>query len=203
CADIPGATAPSFTPPVGDLGSTLRVKVVATNGVGSSAPVESAASAAIVESAPANQTLPTVTGTAQHGKILTADHGTWSGNPTSCSYQWRRCNPGDPSSCADIAGATGSSYTVVAGDVGYALEVRVTATNAGGDSVPADSALTAAVLPAAPANQTLPTVTGTAQQGKILTADHGTWSGNPTSYRYQWRRWNPGCPSSVPVHPSA
>jgi hypothetical protein len=53
---------------------------VATNGSGSSAPVESAATAAIVEAPPANQTLPTITGTSKERELLTADPGTWSGH---------------------------------------------------------------------------------------------------------------------------
>jgi hypothetical protein len=158
---------------------------VATNGTGSSAPVESAASAAIVEAPPANETQPAIDGAPHQGALLTADHGTWSGNPTGYSYQWRRCNPGNPS-CSDIAGATDSTYTVVANDVGDALEVRVTATNAGGDSDPADSALTSTVPPGPPVNQTPPSFSGFPQVGERLVADPGEWSNNPTSYAYQW-----------------
>jgi hypothetical protein len=40
----------------------------------------------------------------------------------------------------------------------------------------------------APENTTAPAVTGTAKVGSTLTADHGTWSGAPTAYTYQWQR---------------
>jgi outer membrane protein assembly factor BamB len=188
CVDIGGATGASFRPTADDIGSTLRVRVVAGNGHGSSAPVESAASAVVIEAAPVNLTLPTISGTAQENETLTASPGTWTGDPTGYAYQWRRCDSGPPLYCSDIAGATDSSYDVVAADVGHQLEVRVTATNAGGDSDPADSAPTDPVLPAPPVNESLPTVYGTPQEGQNLWADPGQWSGNPTSYSYQWFR---------------
>lgn len=45
---------------------------------------------------------------------------------------------------------------------------------------------------AAPTNTTQPAITGTPAQGQTLTATQGTWSGDPTSYVYQWVR----CPPS-------
>jgi hypothetical protein len=36
-------------------------------------------------------------------------------------------------------------------------------------------------------------VTGTAEQGSLLTAGNGGWSGGPTSFAYQWERCKPSC----------
>jgi hypothetical protein len=70
--------------------------------------------------------------------------GTWSGTqPISLTYQWRRCDAAG-SNCANIAGATGTSYVVAAGDLGFTLRVRETATNSAGSAF-ADSAQTAVV----------------------------------------------------------
>ena len=45
-----------------------------------------------------------------------------------------------------------------------------------------------ATVISAPGNLTLPTISGTPQQGQTLTASNGTWSNSPTSYSYQWAR---------------
>jgi hypothetical protein len=137
---------------------------------------------------PVNTSSPTITGTANVGETLTAQNGTWDNNPTSFEYRWLRCNSaGD--SCDGIPGATEKTYKVVGADVGHRLRIRVTAINADG-SANARSAPTAVVQQssAAPKNTERPTISGTARVGQTLTANNGSWSGNPTSFAYQWQR---------------
>ena len=145
---------------------------------------------AATAAAPVNTAPPTVSGTAQVGQTLTAGNGTWSNAPTSFAYQWLRCNGGG-NSCAPIANATQQTYTLVTADAGSTIRVRVTATNADG-STAAQSEQTAVVAPttsnAAPKNTAPPTISGTAKVGQTLTANEGTWSGNPTAYGFQWQR---------------
>lgn len=97
------------------------------------------ASATFVESAPVNQVLPAIIHTSPPnvGEVLTAFPGQWTGNPTF-AYQWQKGG-------VDIAGATGTTYTPVAGDVGGTLTVEVDATNSF-STVQAESAATAAVV---------------------------------------------------------
>ena len=41
---------------------------------------------------------------------------------------------------------------------------------------------------AAPSNTSLPSISGSARDGSLLRASHGSWTGGPTSYAYQWQR---------------
>jgi hypothetical protein len=82
---------------------------------------------------PVNTGRPTVSGTAQQGGVLTGSPGTWTNSPTSFAYQWRRCDPSG-ANCSELGGATSSSYTMQASDVGSTLQLQVTASNSGGSA---------------------------------------------------------------------
>jgi hypothetical protein len=196
CAAIAGAGAASYATASADVGRTLRFAVTATNKNGAltvaSNPSSVVAPPPAPPSPPLNTALPQISGTAQAGQTLTGSNGTWSGTPTSYAYQWQRCDSLG-ASCANLAGATSTSYGLGAADVGARLRFVVSAANQGG-TTPASSGATNAVVAApvapasAPASTALPQVTGTAQVGQTLTTSNGTWSGTPTSYAYQWRR---------------
>ncbi len=137
--------------------------------------------------APSNTSLPTISGTPEQGKTLTASHGTWSNSPTSFSYRWQRCGA-DGTGCANIDNAAFQKYTLTAADVDHTVRVVVTASNGSGQAS-ADSAVSDVVSANTPPKSTTrPTVSGTAQVGEQLTADHGTWTGGVRSYAYQWQR---------------
>ena len=147
-------------------------------------------SGAASKAAPVNTALPTISGTPAVGQTLTATDGTWSNAPTSFAYQWLRCNGGG-NSCVSVSNGTQKTYTLVGADAGQTMRVRVTATNADG-SASAESNKTgtvaAASSSAAPKNTGLPVISGTPRVGQTLTTDDGSWSGNPTSFTYQWQR---------------
>ena len=94
------------------------------------------------------------------------------------AYQWYV--DGSP-----VSGATATSYTPSADDVGGGITLRVTASRAGRDTGVLMSntlgPVTAALQPGAP------TVTGTPAVGSRLTADPGTWPAG-TSLTYRWLR---------------
>jgi hypothetical protein len=87
---------------------------------------------------------PTVTGTPQQGQTLTAVAGTWSAADATFAYQWQKCDAAG-ANCVDISGATAQTYVVAPTDVAATLRVNVIATNRFGSSLPAPSAVTAAV----------------------------------------------------------
>ncbi len=76
-----------------------------------------------------NVSIPVVTGTARQGQVLSSSPGTWTFDLDylTYAYQWERCNAVG-ASCVDIGGATSSSYTLQAEDVGSTFRSRVTAT---------------------------------------------------------------------------
>ena len=63
--------------------------------------------------APASTTAPAVSGQAQWGDTLTAATGAWTNVPTEYTYRWQDCDA-TGGNCVNIAGATSSSYPVVA-----------------------------------------------------------------------------------------
>ncbi len=137
--------------------------------------------------APVNVEPPTVTGTARVGEALTAQNGTWENSPTEYRYRWLRCNA-NGNSCVLLA-ADGRTYRLGQADLGRTMRVRVTARNADG-STNARSEQTAVVSStAAPlTNTSRPTIAGEARVGQELTGNEGTWTGNPTSFAFQWQR---------------
>jgi hypothetical protein len=143
---------------------------------------------AAATAAPSNTAPPTISGTPQVGKTLTASNGTWTNSPTSYTYQWKRCNTSG-ASCVNVANGTNKTYTLVGADAGHTMRVVVTATNADG-SASATSAQTSTVAANGnvPKNTALPTVTGTPKVGEELSATQGSWTGSPTSFAYQWQR---------------
>lgn len=89
---------------------------------------------------PANTVLPTITGTAKVGTVLTSTTGTWTGTPVPAyARQWLADG-------AVILGATAATFTPGASQLGKVISVRVNATNAMG-SVAVVSVATAAVIP--------------------------------------------------------
>jgi hypothetical protein len=142
--------------------------------------------------APVNTVPPAISGTPTVGQTLTASNGTWLNSPTSYAYQWLRCNGGG-NSCVNVANGTQQTYTLVGADAGHTMRVRVTATNADGSASAQSaqtSAIAAATSTAAPKNTSPPTISGTPKVGQALTASTGSWSGNPTSFAYQWQDCN-------------
>jgi hypothetical protein len=134
-----------------------------------------------------NTGAPVVTGTPVVNQTLRTTAGSWDGRTTAESYQWQRCSSSG-TGCADVPGATATTYKITAADGGHVVRSTVRATNVNGVSSPAASAGTKAVVDV-PAATKAPRISGRARVGKKLSGSHGSWTYSPT-YRYQWLRCN-------------
>jgi chitodextrinase len=88
------------------------------------------------------------------------------------------------------AGTTGQTlYSVTNLACGHSYTVGVDAYDAAGNhSSQASVVASTAPCPSPPTNSALPAISGATTVGSTLSATQGAWSGNPTSYGYQWRR---------------
>ncbi len=166
CADIGGATSSTYTPVAGDVGGTLRVVETVTKAGYSDGGSTSAASPVVVNGSIATNTAVAVNGTPMVDAASTLTAGSYTPTPSSSSYQWRLCN-GSGTSCADIGGATSSTYTPVAGDVGGTLRVVETVSKAGYNNGGSTSAASPVVVNASFSTTTAVAINGTP------TARHG------------------------------
>lgn len=130
---IAGATDVAYTPVAADLGKFLRFSVTATNDLGSTTATSDPTSAVIAAFAPPLvTTAPTISGNPTVGQVLTSTNGAFSGNPTpTVTRAWRVDGQ-------DVAGETGTTYTIKAGDLGKMILMRATAQNTQG-SISADT----------------------------------------------------------------
>ena len=120
---ITGATTKSFQPTAAQLGQRLRAKVIATKsgshtGSATSPPTDSVAQGVFTMTAG-----PVVSGTPQVGVQLSASNGTWSPAGTY-TYHWF-------AGSTLIAGATASTFTPTAAELGQPIRVKVTSTLVG------------------------------------------------------------------------
>ena len=163
---------------------TITCQVTATNASGSA----TATSNAITPTAPpANIVAPVISGIPPYavGSTLTINSppGTWNGYlPPTFTYQWfRGASPISPAQ-------TGSSYIIVAADLGFAITCNVTGTNASGSATATSSN---SITPTGvPMINTSPVISGNTPVGSILTTTNGTWytSSVISGYAYQWYR---------------
>ena len=133
-----------------------------------------------------NTSHPVVSGTAVVNQTLTTTNGGWVTGGAPFTYQWQRCASAG-TGCADISGATATTYKLTSADGGHVVRSTVRATNVNGLSQPAAS--TGARVVDVPTAGGAPHISGRTKVGKKLSASHGSWTYSPT-YAYQWLRCN-------------
>lgn len=193
-ARVPKATKSSWTVPAKAAGKRVSVKLSgAKKGYASAArllrgsvTVAGGVSALLTDFSIVGT--PSIVGVVQTGKKLTAKPGLWAPKPT-LRYQWFR--DGQP-----IVGATKSTYTIPSNGRGAVFAVETTGSRKGHVSQWRTSAPTLAALGTLTAPK--PKVTGTAKQGKTLTAKPGTWTSG-TTLTYQWYRASSASGTATPI----
>jgi large repetitive protein len=129
-ANVSSATNSTYTPTFAVANLRLRVVVSAVNSVDTAT-----ARSQVIQGflAPIATAIPAITGTVQSGQTLTTGNGTWPGSPGTFTYAWHRSSDGG-TTWTNIGGATASTYSAVAGDVGYQIRSQVTVTTNAGSS---------------------------------------------------------------------
>lgn len=127
---IAGATQPTYVLGSADEGLAIQLRVTATNIYGSASTLSNILAVDNPSAIPQNLTLPVISGSTVVGGNLSVSLGTWSGSPTTYSYQWKV--GGVP-----VSGATSGSYVIQPGDVGSTITVGVIASNINGSSAQA------------------------------------------------------------------
>ena len=203
--DIASATDSTYTLAPNDEGKTIKVRVAFTDRGGYAESLTGVGTELVTSSVQANPAptpepaqnspatgAPTISGTPQVGQTLTSDTSGISDSDgltnVTYGYQWIA---NDGTSDTDIAGATDSTYTLVAADEGGTIKVRVSFTDDAANAESLTSAATATVdaAPNSPATGA-PTISGTAQVGETLTADTSGIADadglTNVTYGYQW-----------------
>jgi hypothetical protein len=124
----------------------------------------------------------TIGGTAQQGRTLTAI-AVANDSDATITYHWQVLNG---ATWSNIAGATGSTYTVTERNEGHELRVVATSTDSDGSGTTATSAPTNPVIDVTPMISV--TERGVPQEGRTLTATvHVTSDGDQGTTAYQWQ----------------
>ena len=134
---------------------------------------------------------PTISGIVQVGQTLAASTtgiaDTDGLTNAAYSYQWIA---NDGSSDSDIADATANAYTLVAGDAGKTIKVKVSFTDDGGNDqetrTSAPTAAVAATVPGAPGSLSV-SVNDTGKLDVSWSAPESNGGSSVTGYRVQWK----------------
>ncbi len=176
---IPGATTAGFTPTAAELAKPLTVQVTARRPGYLTALTESAATVPVAPGTITSVTRPVITGSPLVGGAMTASPGTWSVPPSSVSFQWYADGTA-------ISGATAAAYSPTSADLDHRLRVRVTVSADGYQPASTHSAKTRPVVLGWAGFSSAPTLSGTPDVGRLLSAHPGTYSPTTAVVSYQW-----------------
>jgi hypothetical protein len=180
---ISGATATTYTLIQSDVGAAITVTASYTDDLGTTESVTSAATASITSSNNTPTGTVVISGTATQGAMLTASNTLADVDGLgTITYQWKRGG-------VAISGATATTYTLVQSDVGAAITVTASYTDALGNPESVTSAATASITNINDPVTGTVVISGTAAQGLTLTASHTLDDADGLgTITYQWKR---------------
>ena len=187
--EILGADSSQYRLTSADVGATIALRVTGkapgyTPMTVTTAPIGPVTERVTPPSPPKNFSkvpTPTVSGTAQVGKTLTAKPRSWSPTPGTLSYQWYRTGKA-------ITGATGQTYKLVPSTKDGTITVRVTGSREGYTTATSKPSKATTKVKAGTITAVKPKISGTARVGRTLTAVPGKWQPTETTFSYQWYR---------------
>jgi uncharacterized repeat protein (TIGR02543 family) len=168
-----------YTPVAADVGETLRVTVTATLATYFPTAKTSSATSAVISGTLDGASTPTISGTAQVGKVLSVISDAWPSGAT-LAYAWKR-------SGSNATIGTGARYRLTGADYNCTITVTVTASSPGFNDASKTSAATASVAGGTFLNAPSPLVAGVAHVGLLLSAVTDAWSPTP-AFTYAWKR---------------
>jgi hypothetical protein len=179
CTNITGATGPTYTMVLADVGSRIRVHETGSN-TGGSASADSAKTAVVGPIATGQPDLTPGATPIADGVTLTASSpaSDWGGaTGLTLVYRFQRCD----GSCTIVQDSSSDTYTLGPADVGATFVV-----SAGAKAGPVDglysiqaTSTSASTLPVAPKATSAPTLTGTMKDTQVLTghSPDSSWNG--------------------------
>ncbi|MEN9761857.1 MAG: hypothetical protein RI906_1683, partial [Pseudomonadota bacterium] len=181
-ANITGATGTSFTLTQAQVGQAITVVASYTDQMNTAESVTSAKTALVanVNDQPTGSVK--ITGTATQGQTLTASNTLADADGLgTISYQWQAGG-------ANIAGATGTSFTLTQAQVGKAITVVASYTDQQNTAESVSSAATNLVANVNDQPTGSVTIAGTATQGQTLTASNTLADADGLgTISYQWQ----------------
>ena len=200
--DLQEATASTYTPPVSDVGKTIRVRVTFNDDAGNDETLTSEATVAVaatVPTAPLSLTVATGDQIQELDASWQAPSSNGGSAVTGYRVQWKEAaDSWDTAGDVSRAAETGTAYTITGLTGGVEYAVRVIATNDAGDGpasaeakgTPSGGVSEQTVEPENSAPTGLPAIGGTPQVGETLTAstsDIADADGlDDVSYSYRW-----------------
>ncbi len=191
CDDIPGATAATYTPVMADKGLALRVRITATNLLGTT--TIWSASTQKTQLAPSFLAHPTLNSFVTVGTLVSVNPVSQLASPTAIeNYTWYRCPAVVPSAattpptnCVQILNASLNTYTIQSQDLDNYLVAKVSLSNEAG-SLSEYTASTAKII-SLPNFDQEPTVGGQSYVTGKLVIQPFTVSAKPAAtLSYQW-----------------